>query len=83
MYRTELRSLSASIIAALAKTADRPTRAHLEAARDQIAKILNPKFNPAPSSPTGAVIRIGIDGEDPLTGIPGPATCWPDYIIRP
>ncbi|HTS62951.1 MAG TPA: zinc-dependent metalloprotease [Candidatus Acidoferrales bacterium] len=82
LYRAELKSLSASVGAALAKTADRSTRAHLEAARDQIARILDPKFNPA-TSVGGNVIRVGIDGDDPLTGIAGPATCWPDYIIRP
>lgn len=42
MYRAELRSLNASILAALPKTTDRETRAHLEAARDQIVRILDP-----------------------------------------
>ena len=54
MYRTELRSLSASITAAIAKTGDHETKAHLEASRDEIAKILDPKFAaPAPAA-TGA-----------------------------
>lgn len=43
-YRAELRALSASITAALAKTTDKETKAHLESARDEIAKILDPKF---------------------------------------
>jgi hypothetical protein len=47
MYRAELRTLSASITAALAKTTDHETKAHLEASRDEIAKILDPKFLPA------------------------------------
>jgi hypothetical protein len=47
MYRAELRALSASITAALAKTTDHETKAHLEASRDEIAKILDPKFLPA------------------------------------
>jgi hypothetical protein len=47
MYRAELRTLAASIAAALAKTTDHETKAHLEASRDEIAKILDPKFLPA------------------------------------
>ena len=46
MYRAELRALAASISAAMAKTTDHETRAHLEASRDEIAKILDPKFAP-------------------------------------
>jgi hypothetical protein len=54
MYRAELRALSASIGAAIAKTADHETRAHLEASRDEIAKILDPKFvPPTPAATTG------------------------------
>ena len=52
MYRAELRALTASIGAALAKTTDHETKAHLEARRDEIAKILDPKFAPPP--PAGA-----------------------------
>ena len=44
-YRAELRTLNARISGALDKTADRETRAHLEGARDQIARILDPRFN--------------------------------------
>jgi hypothetical protein len=73
LYRAELRSLNAGIAAALAKTADRESKAHLEGARDQIARILDPKFA-QPASASGTVIRLGIDE---------PQTCWPDYIIRP
>jgi hypothetical protein len=46
-YRGELRALNASIVAAIPKAANRPTRFHLEDSRDQIAKILDPKFAPA------------------------------------
>jgi hypothetical protein len=53
MYRAELKALNASITAALAKTTDHETKAHLEASRDEIAKILDPKFlPPAPATPT-------------------------------
>ena len=73
-YRAELRSLNAAIAAALAKTSDRETRAHLEGARDQIARILDPKFA-ATGGNAGGVIRIGFD-------VPAD-TCWPDYVILP
>jgi len=54
MYRAELHALSAAIVAALPKTTDHETKAHLEASRDEIAKILDPKFaTPAPAA--GAV----------------------------
>jgi len=83
MYRADLISLNASIGAALARTTDRETRAHLDAARDRIGKILDPKFAAPAGSSSGAVIRIGVDGFDPLSAVPGPpGTCWPDYIIR-
>lgn len=42
-YRAELRTLDASISASLAKATDAETKAHLEGAHDQIAKILDPK----------------------------------------
>lgn len=83
LYRAELKSLSASLAAAIAKTADRETKAHLEDSRNQIAKILDPKYAPAAAN-GGTVVRIGIDGIDPLWGIPDPSgVCWPDYAIHP
>ncbi|HLH44674.1 MAG TPA: zinc-dependent metalloprotease [Bryobacteraceae bacterium] len=91
LYRAELKTLRASLQAAIPKAADRETRAHLEAARDQIAKILDPRFAPAPAS-AGPVLRIAMDAEpppegaevDPLWALPGPAgLCWRDYVIRP
>jgi hypothetical protein len=42
LYRAELRTLSASITAALARTTDHETKAHLEAAKDEIARALDP-----------------------------------------
>jgi hypothetical protein len=75
--------LKASITAALTKTTDRETKAHLEGARDQIAKILDPKFSTAPGN-AAPVIRIGIDGSDPFWALPGQTDiCWRDYVIRP
>ncbi|HEV1284819.1 MAG TPA: zinc-dependent metalloprotease [Bryobacteraceae bacterium] len=77
LYRAELRSLNASIAAAIPKASDRDTKAHLEGARDQIAKILDPKFAPGGGAGGGAIIRLGFEGVDPLD------SCWPDYVIRP
>ena len=57
LYRAELRSLNASIATALAKTTDHETKAHLEASRDEIAKILDPKF--APPAPAAAATTGG------------------------
>lgn len=78
--RGELRALSAEIIKAMARATDRGSRMHLEDARDQIAKILDPKFAPpAPAAPTaGLTFGRGYDDDHGSTLI-----CWPDYIIRP
>jgi hypothetical protein len=78
-YRAELRRLSAQISGALDKTADRETRAHLEGARDQIARILDPKFNQVGNQGT-PVIRLGFDGLG-FGDRDQPDICWPDYVI--
>ncbi|HXA50582.1 MAG TPA: zinc-dependent metalloprotease, partial [Candidatus Acidoferrum sp.] len=62
MYRAELRALTASIAAAMAKTTDHETKAHLEASRDEIARILDPKFAPPapaanPFGGRGGIVR--------------------------
>jgi hypothetical protein len=57
MYRTELRALAGSIAVAMAKASDHETKAHLEASRDEISKILDPKF--APPAPTTATPAFG------------------------
>jgi hypothetical protein len=88
-YRGELRALSTSITAALARTTDRTTRVHLEGARDQIARILDPKFNPMQGS-GAAEIRVFGDqwsGQSLSTKLGEPwqqiEDCWPDYEIKP
>jgi hypothetical protein len=60
MYRAELRNLKGSITAALAKATDSETKAHLEASRDEIDKILDPKF--LPPAPAAAVPAGGRGG---------------------
>jgi Met-zincin/Domain of unknown function (DUF5117)/Domain of unknown function (DUF5118) len=52
MYRAELKALTAAIAAAIPKTTDHETKAHLEASRDEIARILDPKFAPAAAPAT-------------------------------
>jgi hypothetical protein len=88
IYRAELKSLDAALAASLAKAADRPTRAHLEGARDQIAKILDPKFAPPAGANNSAMRLFGFDDQIPGWLLPflSPEslnTCWPDYAIRP
>jgi hypothetical protein len=75
-YRAELRALRAQIFTALNKAADRETRAHLEGARDQIARILDPRFSQTNNAASPA-IRLGFDGTAETD------ICWPDYVILP
>jgi hypothetical protein len=94
LYRAELHSLSDSIGAALKRTMDRETRAHLEGARDQIARILDPRFAP-PSGGGLNALRIFandwmlwsghfVDSGDSMNeGWDKVENCWPDYEIRP
>ena len=83
LYRAELKSLNAAIGTALAKASDKETRAHLEGTRDQIAKILDPKFAlPAAGAPGSN--RAFSEQLDPFFTPPDQlGTCWPDYVIRP
>jgi len=59
-FRAELRALNASITAAIPKATDHDTKAHLEGARDQISKILDPKF--LPPAPVAAATGGGRGG---------------------
>ena len=73
MYRVELKTLSATLATASAKATDGATKAHIDASRDHIAKILDPKFQG--SNAAAAAIRFfGLNDQE---------TCWPDYIILP
>lgn len=73
-YRAELRTISSMAGAALARSTDKATRAHLESVRDQIAKILNPES-------AGTANRTGFNGMDIF--VKDADNCWPDYIVRP
>ena len=79
LIRSELRAVEGAARRALAKSTDRATRVHLEDVRDQIARILDPKFAaPAPAAPAGAgPARPGLDEFDIVDD-----RCWPDYAIR-
>jgi Met-zincin len=62
-FRAELRALSASIASAIGKATDHDTKAHLEGAKDQIARILDPKFLPpapaaAPVAGRGGAFKV-------------------------
>ncbi len=80
-YREELRLLSHSIDLSLSRAADRETRAHLNGVRDQIAKILDPKFAAAQSGPAGGLLIFGDDWKRWAGDVSD--NCWPDYEIRP
>jgi hypothetical protein len=74
MFRGELKTIAADAGVAVARTTDRDTRLHLEDLRDQIAKILDPKYQQANPAPAQALIF-------PLSGT-GDTYCWTDYAIR-
>ena len=60
---------------------DRTSRLHLEDARDQIAKALDPKF--APPAPAGPTLPFGFPFMDDMMNVDQePLVCWPDYVIR-
>jgi hypothetical protein len=66
---------------ALAVSSDRATRAHLEDVRDQIARILDPKFaTPAAPASGGGQGPPGSPGLDDWDIVDD--RCWPDYAIR-
>jgi hypothetical protein len=77
LVRAELRAVDAAVRGAVAKAADRATRVHLEDVRDQIAKILDPKFAAA-----GAPAGPGNQGQGIDTFEFEIESCWPDYAVR-
>jgi Met-zincin/Domain of unknown function (DUF5117) len=78
--RGELTTLKATIIAALAKTPDRATQFHLQDARDQITKILDPKFERPAQGGLAQAAGNGVEGSD--NDVMNPEICFPDYAIR-
>jgi hypothetical protein len=82
MYRAELKSLNTAIGAALARTTDHETRAHLEGARDQIARILDPRFAQEPGTPNSTGRPFTESPTDVFGDQFDPTSCFPDYAIR-
>ena len=88
--RGELRALTNSVAAALARVSDRATGLHLRDVQDQIALTLNPPARPAMSSTRGGGSSRGLDAMylvdglvDPWSGLAHDGeSCWPDHAIR-
>ncbi|MCL6480110.1 MAG: zinc-dependent metalloprotease [Firmicutes bacterium] len=76
LYRGELRALDRALAAAIPKTSDRTTRLHLQDARDQIARILDPKFiaQPTQGAPRSSLAEV-VEPDEAALG------CWPDYAV--
>ncbi|MBI5283143.1 MAG: zinc-dependent metalloprotease [Candidatus Solibacter usitatus] len=75
LVRSELKLLNGDVTRAMAVVTDRASRAHLEDVKDQIARMLDPKFvPPAPAAATVFGGRPGVEDPDELS-------CWPDYGI--
>jgi hypothetical protein len=74
MFRGELKTIAADAGAAMARSTDRDTRLHLEDLRDQIAKILDPKYQQVNPTP-GPAISLPLSGTEDTY-------CWTDYAIR-
>lgn len=81
-YRAELKSLSTAIGAALARTTDHETKAHLEGARDQISRILDPRFAENTNT-NGGIGRLFEMPTDVFGDQFDQNNCFPDYAIRP
>lgn len=87
MIRGELRALSQVVSRAIARAADRETRYHLEDARDQIARALDPKFAaPAPAAGgVGFPFAFTEEEEDEVfdpSDPRAPLFCWHDYAVH-
>ncbi|MEI9811662.1 MAG: zinc-dependent metalloprotease [Acidobacteriota bacterium] len=72
LLRGELQSIASNAKTGLLRAADRETRLHLEDLRDEIAKVLDPKYQP-PTPPVGAAIPLPSFEEE---------GCFVDYAIR-
>jgi hypothetical protein len=63
--RSALKAIQTQVAPKVALTRDKATKAHLEDLKDQITRILEPKFAPAPQAPV--MMRMGLQEGD----------CWP------
>ncbi|MFN6964668.1 MAG: zinc-dependent metalloprotease [Pyrinomonadaceae bacterium] len=78
-YRAELKTLDASIARSIARSSDKPTRVHLAAVRDQIARILDPEK----AGPNAAASTVNRQALELLYQYLNPTSCWPDYEVKP
>jgi hypothetical protein len=85
--RGELRVLDSALDDAMNRAGSRTSRFHLEDARDQIARMLDPRYTAGSTNGTASGIALTsltatsdiiADPSDPLT----PFLCWPDYAIE-
>jgi len=85
--RGELRVLDGALDDAMNRAGNRTSRFHLEDARDQIARMLDPTFTAGSTNGTASGIALTAltatsdaiaDPSDPLT----PFLCWPDYAVE-
>jgi hypothetical protein len=74
LYRGELKSLSADITRTLPRVTDRPTRLFLDDVKEQIARILDPKFAPPAPSALSLAVRRALES-------PNPEACWQELTI--
>jgi Met-zincin/Domain of unknown function (DUF5117)/Domain of unknown function (DUF5118) len=80
LLRADLKTLSNEVSAAIPKAKDAETRAHLEMAKDEIARVLDPKF--ALTAETTATAGGGRGGIGTFFDVdPESLGCWPDYQI--
>jgi len=67
--------LSGEISRALPRTSDRPTRLFLEDAKEQIARILDPKFAPPASPSLSLPLRRALEANSA-------ESCWQELTIN-
>jgi hypothetical protein len=73
-----LKTLRIEVTRALPKAANTDTRIHLDAARKQIDRVLEQKFEPVePKQPGRSVPRSAFDEARV------PISCWPEYAVGP
>lgn len=83
LFRGELRTLDAALETALPHAANQETRYHLQDSRDQISRILEPKFQPRNAAGAGTGGRRAFyEALEALEG-QSPEICWPELIIQP
>lgn len=74
LYRGELKVLTADITRSLPRVADRTSNMFLTEVKEQIARILDPKFAMPTSSLLALPIRRGLDSDNP-------ESCWQELTI--